>query len=581
MEKKVIYLEIDDEVSAACKKLQDVKSKEVYIVIPKRSIIFQSIVNLKILKRKAADEDKKISFITNDKNGLYLAKRAGIEIVDKTDNEGVSKILAKEDDEESIITPIKAAVNAIDEEAPTRLKEKKLSISELLKKNRGQRIIKISQVKNNEKATQKKKPKFVIVAPNRHALFGLVTASVFILLIIIYIALPGATVTLIPAAGVLETSVNITLADYQKNVAELETHPGHTIASYPIEVTATKTITHFSTGKKFSERGSNATGKITIYNTSDTVWPLVAQTRFQTADGIIFRLLSDISVPAATVNGAGKTEATVQADQVDVNGQIVGERGNIGPSKFFLPGLREESRSKIYAENSTPMSGGITDYVDFVTAEDLEAAENRIKDEIVKSAVEQLQAAVKQKSELVGDNTQYILLDGDGAIKLGDIRITVDKSLAGKEQKEFTVTGEVVANGVYYDHDEMLEILKNELLLKKSPQKELLRINEDSTSYRIFDWDTGHGKIKLTANIKGIEQYEINPEKENGMRLLEKIKQHIVGRNLEEATLYIQNLPEINKVSIKTWPAWSPSLPSISDNIDFEIQEAAPQTMEE
>ncbi len=575
MEKKVIYLEIDDEVSAACKKLQDVKSKDVYIVIPKRAIIFQSVVNLKILKRKAADEEKKIYFITNDKNGLYLAKRAGIEIYDKSEHEGVSKILAKEEDEESIITPIKAAVNAIDEEAPTRLKEKKLSISELLKKARGHRIVRISQVKNNEKAAQKKKSKFVIVAPNRHALFGLVIASVFILLVIIYIALPGATVSLLPAAGVLETSVNITLADYQRNTAELETHPTHMIASYPIEVTATKTITHYSTGKKFSERGSNAGGKITIYNTSSGVWPLIEQTRFQTADGIIFRILSPVEVPAATVSGPGKIETVVRADQTDVNGQIVGERGNIEPSKFFLPGLREESRSKIYAESSVAMSGGVTDYVDYVTAEDLTAAENRIKDEIVKGAVEQLQAAVKQKSELVGDNTLYVLLDGEGAIKLGDINISLDKSLVGGEQKEFTVTGEVLASGVYYDHDEMLEILKNELLLKKSPQKELLRINEDSTSYRIFDWDLNRGKIKLTANIKGIEQYEIDPEKENGARLLQKIKEHIVGRNIEEAILYIQNLPEINKVSIKTWPAWSPSLPSISDNIDFEIQTAS------
>jgi len=120
----------------------------------------------------------------------------------------------------------------------------------------------------------------------------------------------------------------------------------------------------------------------------------------------------------------------------------------------------------------------------------------------------------------------------------------------------------------------MLEILKNELLLKKSPRKELLRIYEDSTSYRIFDWDTVAGKIKLTANIKGIEQSSIDPDKESGQSLLEKIKNHIAGQDIEEAKLFIQNLPEINKVEIDSWPAWAPTIPSITDNIEFEIRDA-------
>ena len=58
------------------------------------------------------------------------------------------------------------------------------------------------------------------------------------------------------------------------------------------------------------------------------------------------------------------------------------------------------------------------------------------------------------------------------------------------------------------------------------------------------------------------------------MRLLEKIKEHIAGKNIEEAKLYIQNLPEINKVEIDIWPVWSPTIPSIPDNIEFEIRDA-------
>ncbi|MEK7085705.1 MAG: hypothetical protein AAB953_01680, partial [Patescibacteria group bacterium] len=288
-----------------------------------------------------------------------------------------------------------------------------------------------------------------------------------------------------------------------------------------------------------------------------------------------FRIAGSITVPAATAQGPGKVEAFVIADQVDAYEGIIGERGNIGPSSFFLPGLKADSQSKLYAESSEQMKGGVTDYLTYVTAEDIETAKIRLKDELIKSALSDLKVAVQQKAELVGQGTNYTLLEGDNqALKLGEAKITVDQSLVGKELMEFKVSGEVDVSGVYYDHDAMLEILKNELLLKKSPQKELVRINEESTTYRIFQWDENTGKIKITANIKGIEQFQIDPDKENGLRLLEKIREHIAGLDIEEAKIYIQNLPEINKVEIESWPAWSPTVPSLTDNIDFEIRDA-------
>ncbi|MBI5754480.1 hypothetical protein HZA40_05030, partial [Candidatus Peregrinibacteria bacterium] len=63
-------------------------------------------------------------------------------------------------------------------------------------------------------------------------------------------------------------------------------------------------------------------------------------------------------------------------------------------------------------------------------------------------------------------------------------------------------------------------------------------------------------------------------DKENGAQLLEKIREHIAGLDIKEATNYIQNLPEINKVEISSWPAWSPTIPSLTDNISFKMRDA-------
>lgn len=576
--KKVVYAEIDDEVTTLYDKVKQTNSKGIYIVVPKRAILFQSLVNLQILKRKAEDDGKEIFLITNDKNGIHLAQKIGIEVYDKANPEGKSSLFASEGEDEKLkITPLKASINAVDEEAPTRMAEKKLSIGEILSKIKGRASIDISKIKTAEKKQdpQKPKSKFVIIAPNRHALIAMVSITLIILLVIVYVALPGVTIYLTPTASVLEKSVNITLADAQRNRAELETHPSHEIASYPISTRVSKAITQPATGKKFSDKGANAGGNIIIYNTLNTDRPLVTQTRFQTKDGIVFRIADDIVVPGADSTGPGQIEAYVIADQLDSTGSIVGARGNIEPTRFFLPGLKGENQNKVYAESKEAMKGGVTDYMTFVTQQDLEAAKTRIKDELTKTAIEELRKAIKDKAAIAGQTSTYDLLQGDTqAITTGEVAIQVDETLVDKQISEFQVTGYMDVSGIYYDHDAMLEILKDELLLKKSPQKELLRINEGSTTYRIFQRDEAAGKIKITANIKGVEQYQIDPEKENGAQLLEKIREHIAGLDIEEAKVYIQNLPEINKVEISSWPAWSPTIPSLTDNIDFKISDA-------
>lgn len=577
--KRIIYAEIDDEVTALYDKIKPIKSDHIYIVVPKRAIIFQSVVNLKILKRKAQDDGKKLSLITDDKNGVYLAQQIGIPVYNKADDKGKPALFSIETvDEKLRITPLKASVNAIDDDAPTRMTERKISISEILRRKRNsKKVVNTSHLKTGSsvQAEQKReRSKLTIIAPNRHALIGLIAVSLTILLVVIYIALPGVTIYLTPSANVIEKSVNIILADAVKNKAELETHPTHEIASYNIETNVSKTIKFTATGKKFSERGANATGFLTVINNSSSDQELVAKTRFQTDAGLVFRLAENIVVPAAAAAGPGKVKAYVVADPVDAYGSMVGDRGNIPPGKFFIPGLKKETQAKIYAESSEPMNGGITDYVAFISKDDLKAAEDQLRKELVNNAVKDLRQAVKDKSTNGDNSAEYILLEGDGAVKSGDAIINIPEDLEGKELVEFNVSGQMHVSGVYYDKNQMLQILEDELLLKKSPQKQLIKVNDTSTNYRIFEWDEATGKIKLTANIKGIEEYEIDSNKENGLRLLEKIKDHIAGKEIEAAKIYIQNLPEVNKVEIDSWPAWSPTIPNLPENIEFEIREA-------
>ena len=136
--------------------------------------------------------------------------------------------------------------------------------------------------------------------------------------------------------------------------------------AYPAETAATGTLTYNvqttdledtdvvpSRGTMHAER--KASGSITIFNNySAAPVNLVKTTRFQTPDGLIFRVPADVTVPGKKGATPGQMSVTVIADQA-------GEKYNVGPvSKFTLPGLKSNSAmyAGVYARLSGTMSGG-------------------------------------------------------------------------------------------------------------------------------------------------------------------------------------------------------------------------------
>lgn len=579
MPHKAIYIDIDEELPSILEKIDAGKVRNLYLVIPERSKICQSAINLKILKKRAEGQGKKIVLLTNDYRVANFANQENIALVNKVSANGEPSLFSMQDvDDKLRITPLKASVNSLEEEGPTRLAEKKLSIGQLLKNSKGgnRKVKNVSRVESPIKTSAKKdveKERAMILGPNRHALISLVVISLFILMIIIYIALPGVTIYLTPAASVIEKSLNVTLADPAKNAGLLQGRTTQAIASYPVTVEVSATVEHDATGKQLSANSKNATGKLVVYNENTTSWPLVEKTRFQTNDGLVFRIREGVTIPAAKDGKPGQLEVSVFADALDANEEPIGDRGNIAPSKLFLPGLSEANREKIYAENLTPMTGGTSDQATYVSRQDLEAAKSKLEKDLLAMAIEQMELEVETMSAELSEG-EYVLLEGDGALKMDDVRVRIPEGLEGSEADNFELEGSLRVRGVFYDQNQMLDILRNELMAKKSPQKELVRINDSSASYRIFEWDEAGGRIKVTANIKGIEQFDISPESSNGKNLLRKIKERIAGKEIAEAEDYIRNLPEINKVEIDSWPAWAPTIPKIMDNIEFEVKPA-------
>lgn len=182
--------------------------------------------------------------------------------------------------------------------------------------------------------------------PRRKWLWGIVIVLVAILAILFLIALRGTSVSVIPRSHTVVFDETSRFTAYPLASAPESTLP---YTTQTIDLEDSEPVA--STGTVHAEE--KASGNITLFNEYATK-PLtfVKSTRFQTADGLIFRTPSDIVVPAMTGTTPGKVTVTVVAD-------AVGEQYNIGPMKLTLPGLKGSPEfTKVYAQVTTAFTGG-------------------------------------------------------------------------------------------------------------------------------------------------------------------------------------------------------------------------------
>lgn len=569
---KIIYVELDDEITMVFDKIKRLKQKRVAIVVPRRAAILQSIVNLRILKQKIDSLGKEILIVTLDRGGRALAEKTGFKVTES--------ILQKDKRDAGDTRRVIAANASNAGKSIRRSMQERVSISDVINPEAERSWLGGIMKKTIEKIKKKKQEsrglKIVLTAPNKQALFTLILVSVLLVLAIAYIALPGATVYITPRASILDPSFNITFLDYERHRNSFENSSlGQSliIPSYPVRPPQfEKTVTRAATGKIF--KGENATGAITVKNLSPLPWDLAERTRFQTEDGIVFRTPSAIRIPAAYPSGApGTLDVPVAADELDAYGQIIGARGNIGPSKFFLPGIKnEENRKKLYGESAAPMTGGITDYAVSVSKEDIEAAQKALTAETASSAVDDLKRYVEEQNLVA--KTNLSLLTDRNAVEIGEAEVTIPTGILGSEIGQFEVKAFYSASGVSYDRFLLTELLKERIKSRVDPDKKLISIADEDISYRFLEIDKAAGKIRLTATMRARQAYELDPEKENGARFIKKITDHIAGMRVKDATSYLQQqTDEIANVEIKTWPIWAPAIPNIADNIKFVIRD--------
>lgn len=566
--RQIVYVEIDEEVTSIFDRTKNIRRKEILLVIPRKAILFQSVVNLKILKKKLSEKGKKLVIITTDRNGQHLAEKVGLQVMNRVEVE--KSEAPSEESPEIRIQPIQARRNIVSkEETPQRFTEKKSSIRELIQEFR---IKDQSRKKHTDDSIQS----FHFVKPSRKFLALIVIVSVGLFMLISYIALPSSTVYIRPKFDNVDFTVNITLADKRKNQTLLLQNKSNVIASESVNTTTKQTKVFKTASKEFN--GENAKGKIKIINTSDEEWTLKEGTRFQSEGGIVFRITKGVIAPPRVRNDEGdlipgNLVVSVEADPFDVYGEPAGERGNLPPVNFTIPGLSKYNQRIIWGESEGQMTGGITDYREIVTSDDIKAAKKQIEDNLILMAKEDLRTYIDEVNKL--NQTNLTLLDDSRYLKTDLVDLRISDDLEGSYREKFELFAKIDAEGVAFDFDKLFALLKKELSVRTHPN---MRIREDSIvpeniTYEVIDEDDLLGQIKITATIIGIEEFAIDSSTQAGLRFGNKIKEKIVGLDITEAENLVGNLDEVDAVEIKTWPMWLNKLPHIPEKIEIKLME--------
>ncbi len=75
---QTFFIDSDEEIISVIGYLRKSPEAENYFVFPKRSLVLQSAVNLRLFQREAEKQGKRIIIISQDENGRQLAERVGI-----------------------------------------------------------------------------------------------------------------------------------------------------------------------------------------------------------------------------------------------------------------------------------------------------------------------------------------------------------------------------------------------------------------------------------------------------------------------------------------------------------------------
>lgn len=365
--------------------------------------------------------------------------------------------------------------------------------------------------------------------------FGLVGIALAVLVIVVV------------AFGVVSIAfhradVTISLQSFIVPIAEtFEASPEGVLLSFTertVSESLTKTVPRSSS--EFVEE--RASGVITVFNAHSTgSQRLITNTRFESSNGLIYRVKNPVVVPGyKTVGGSispGEIEVTVYADES-------GEQYNRGPSDFTIPGLKGTNQFEtMYARSRSAISGGFVGERAVVSPEVRDSAIADLKSELDRKVRESMKLSLQADEIFFPDTLSISFIEQPDRASENGALVTLTAEARAPvfaESKLARVIAE--EGGIQYEHPLAIE-------------------NVGTLAIQTEDAETeGNLSLTISGEAKLVGDYDQT-------RLLHDL----AGKDRRNVGVVLSGYPAIADMKISVYPFWRGILPEDVSHLTIHI----------
>lgn len=547
MNKDVIYIDVEDDITAIIGKVKDAKEKIVALVPPKRVGVLQSAVNLRLIGRAAENGNKRLVLITNNQALVALAAAAKIPIARNLQSKPeIAEIPALDiDDGEDVIDGSSLPVGDLARTADGN----SLSSNSSLDKAVGdidKEDSRLAYAPASAAAIRAKVKKQGQKVPNfntfRKKLFLIIGGGVLLLAFLIWAIWFAPRATVIITAQTTTSTVNpkVTLdpvapTDFAANRIHSQVQQQKKQLSVDFDPTGTKDV------------GDKASGTMQLSRTSvsSNTIEVPAGTSF-TAGSYTFVSTEAASLSGTSIGPGGIVQDTATVRVIATN---IGEEYNLSSRPY-------QASVGGFSSQGSNMTGGTKRQIKVVTAQDVQAAVTKLgeqKDDTVKA---QLQSAFGQDVTIIDQSYS--------ASQAAPVSTpAVDQEAIGVAKLTSEVTYSLVAIAKN-DLNTYLDAAMNEQLDSSNDQR-VYNNGSDKVSFAQFATVDAISTVSLTANGK------VGPKIDD-----EKVKEQAKGKRYGDVQAQIESIQGVQNVDVKFWPFWVTTVPNDVKkvNVEFKLNES-------
>ena len=561
--KDVIYIDIDDEITAIIDKVRGAEQRIVALVLPKRSTVLQSMVNMKLLKRTADEAKKHLVLITSETGLMPLAGAAGIYVAKSLQSKPEIPHALNADGHE--IDEAEEAVDMNDTPDEPRL-DKSKSIGEYAggAGALGATALDEEDVPvefdnasddalaagggRDRKSKGKKDKKLAIPDFNKFRVWMALGALGLVLIIFLfYIALgvmPRSTISVKTDSSAIDVNQDITL---NTEADEVDVDSGIIPAK---EQQTQKTSEQQVAASGSTNKGEKARGQVTITNCGTDTVSYPAGSGFS-AGGKTFITQKNVSVPVSdyTFTGGGFKCKNNGTATVDVAAQGPGSANNIPAQAFTIPG----SPDNVKAQGSA-MTGGTDQIVKVVTQSDIDSAKQKIAAQDTKAVTSELAQSL--------ESSGYMAIEGSFAAGAAEANHSVN---VGDEADAVTVSQKTTYTMFGVKQADLKKIVTEAVNKEIDPTKQsILDYGLDEAVFKMQNSQGGNALLTMQATAVAGSDLDLTA-----------IKKQIAGKKAGEAKEIISKYPGVTNVDVKYSPFWVSSIPKKTSKITISVEKPA------